>query len=91
MKSFSETTKREIEVAFSKHSQPIWFRIVKYIVLGVLVYSLWGNDILWIVLVVLLLLSLCLHFWYRFKTRGWTQSYRGWKFHSKMGQKKEQE
>lgn len=80
---FSEIIKREIEVAFSKHSQPVWFRIVKYIVLTVLIYFLWGTDTLWTVLLVLLILSLCLHFWYRYKTKGWTQSYGMWKYPKK--------
>ena len=78
--SLSETIKREIEVAFSKHSQPIWFRILKYLVLGTLVYFLWGTDTLWIVLFILFVLSLTLHFWYRYKTKGWTQSYGMWKY-----------
>jgi len=30
--------KRELEVAFSKDAQPIWFRIVKYILIGTMVY-----------------------------------------------------
>jgi hypothetical protein len=35
---FSKALQREFEVAFSKHAQPIWFRIVKYIVIGLFVY-----------------------------------------------------
>lgn len=80
---FSEIIKREIEIAFSKHSQPVWFRVTKYILLSILIYFLWGTDTLWIVLLVLLILSLCLHFWYRYKTKGWTQSYGMWKYHKK--------
>ena len=30
--------KRELEVAFSKHSQPAWFRVLKYIVIGSALY-----------------------------------------------------
>jgi hypothetical protein len=80
---FNEIIKREVEVALSKHSQPIWFRVTKYIVLGALVYLLWGTGWLWITLLVLLVLSLSLHFWYRHKTKGWTQSYGMWKYHRK--------
>lgn len=72
-----------MEVAFSRQSQPLWFRVLKYVVLGLLVYTLWGTDTLWIILPVLAVLSLSLHFWYRYKTKAWTQSYGGWKFHSK--------
>lgn len=79
--------KREIEVALSKYSQPIWFRIVKYILLAVLVYALWGTNHFWIVLAILLLVSLSLHFWYRYKTKGWTQDYGMWQYHSKQNKK----
>ncbi|MCD6019937.1 MAG: hypothetical protein K0S53_3058 [Bacteroidetes bacterium] len=78
--SFYKVLKREAEVAFSKHSQPVWFRVLKYLVLGCLVYFLWGTNLLWIVSAVLLVLSLSLHFWYRYKTKGWTQSYGLWKY-----------
>jgi len=42
--------KRELEVAFSKDAQPIWFRIVKYILIGTMVYFLWGTQLLWNIL-----------------------------------------
>ena len=35
---FNKTIKREIEVAFSKRSQPVWFRVLKYIALTFIVY-----------------------------------------------------
>lgn len=76
----SPVIKRELEVAFSKHSQPVWFRIFKYIVLATVVYALWGTGTLWIVLAVLLVFSLSLHFWYRHKTKAWTRSYGMWKY-----------
>jgi len=77
--AFTETIKREIEVAFSKNAQPVWFRILKYIVLGGLLYFFWGSKLLWIILLILFVFALALHFWYRYKTRGWTQSYGLWK------------
>lgn len=73
--SFRNALKREIEVAFSKHSQPIWFKILKYFLLGCLLYFLWGSKWLWIILLVLFPVSMLLHFWYRYKTQGWTKSY----------------
>jgi hypothetical protein len=76
----NKTLKRELEVALSKKSQPVWFRILKYILLGLLVYFLWGTTLLWIALAVLLVLSLTLHFWYRYKTKAWTQNYGMWKY-----------
>jgi hypothetical protein len=38
--SLSKTLKREPEVAFSKHAQPLWVRVLKYLVLGALIYFL---------------------------------------------------
>jgi hypothetical protein len=72
--------KRELEVAFSKHSQPAWFRILKYIVIGSALYFFWGSTLLWIILSIFLAFSICLHFWYRYKTQGWTKSYGLWKY-----------
>ena len=75
--------KRELEVAFSKDSQPVWFRIAKYILLISLFYFLWGSRWLWIIFGTLLVASLSLHFLYRYKTKGWTQSYGMWKYDGK--------
>jgi hypothetical protein len=77
----NKTIKRELQVAFSKHSQPVWFRVVKYIVLAALLYAFWGSLMLLIIILVLLVFSLSLHFWYRYKTAGWTKSYGLWKYH----------
>ena len=77
--SFSKILKRELEVAFSKQSQPVWFRILKYILLGFVVYFFWGSQTLWIILIILFVLAMIMHFWYRYKTQGWTKSYGMWK------------
>jgi uncharacterized membrane protein len=77
---FSRALHREFEVAFSKHAQPVWFRVVKYIVIGVFVYFFWNRAWFWPVVLVFLGLSLALHFWYRYKTAGWRKSYGGWDF-----------
>jgi len=74
----NKTIKREIEVAFSKHSQPICFRILKYILLGCALYFFWGSKWLWISLSILFVFAICLHFWYRYKTAGWTKTYGMW-------------
>lgn len=42
--SFQKAFNRELEVAFSKHSQTVWLRIVKYIVLGCVVWLFLGNQ-----------------------------------------------
>jgi hypothetical protein len=77
--SLPKSVQRELEVAFSKDAQPVWFRIVKYILLGLLFYFLWGTKLLWIILLTLLTLGTPLHFWFRHKTKGWTKSYGMWK------------
>jgi hypothetical protein len=82
---FQKALNRELEVAFSKHSQPVWFRIVKYLVLGCIIYFFWGSNLLWIILAVLLVPALLLHFWYRYKTNGWRKSYGMWKHESDRG------
>lgn len=74
-----KTIKRELEVAFSKHSQPVWFRILKYILLGGIIFFFWGTRLLWIILLIMFAFALLLHFWYRYKTHGWTKSYGLWK------------
>jgi fatty acid desaturase len=78
--SFRKIAKRELEVAFSKQSQPVWFRILKYIVLGLVLYFFWGSRTLWIILIILFVVAMVMHFWYRYKTRGWTKSYGMWKY-----------
>ncbi|MES2618213.1 MAG: hypothetical protein V4613_10050 [Bacteroidota bacterium] len=76
----NKTIKRELEVAFSKKSQSVKFRVIKYIALAILVYFFWGNKWFWPVTGVLVVLSLTLHFWYRYKTKGWTKSFGGWHY-----------
>ncbi len=78
--SFKKTIKREIEVAFSKHAQPAWFRIVKYAVLVTTFYFFWREKAFWIGLAIVFVFGLMLHLWYRYKTHGWTKSYRLWKY-----------
>jgi len=77
--TFSKVFKRELEVAFSKHSQPVWFRVLKYIVIGCILYFFWGRNWLLTLFLVLFAFSLMLHFWYRYKTQGWTKTYGLWK------------
>jgi len=73
--------RRELEVAFSTKSQSVTFRIIKYILVVVLIYLLWGTGWLWIVFGIIFALSLMLHFLYRYKTDGWRKDYGMWKHH----------
>ena len=72
--------KRELEVAFAKDAQPVWMRIVKYILLAGLIYFLWGTKWLWPILSFLFVTSIAVHLWYRYQTNGWTKDYGAWKF-----------
>jgi len=71
--------KRELEVAFSRHSQPIWFRVLKYILLAAVLFLFWGSPLLWVILLSLFVVAMFLHFWYRYKTKAWTRDYGMWK------------
>jgi hypothetical protein len=88
--SFKKIIRRELEVAFSKKAQRPVFRILKYMVIGVVVYFFWDRDTLWWILGIALVLSLTVHFYTRYKTRGWTQSWGLWKYEkSKFDSEKE--
>lgn len=76
----NKTIKRELEVAFSKKSQSIRFRILKYSILSILIYCFWGNEWFWYGVGLAIVLAFILHFWYRYKTKGWTKSFGGWKY-----------
>jgi hypothetical protein len=77
--SLKSIIKRELEVAFAKETQPIWFRILKYVFLICVIYLLWATISLLITLAALFAGALLLHFWIRHKTHGWTKSYGLWK------------
>jgi hypothetical protein len=72
--------RRELEVAFSGTAQSARVRILKYLVLGLLMWFFWRYTIFWIILSAALALSLLVHFWYRYKTAAWTRSYGGWDY-----------
>jgi hypothetical protein len=77
--SIAETWRREKRVALSRKAQPVWFRVVKWIVfLGVGVL-LWRTPYFWVVVFGAMVLGVGLHLFWRWKTRGWTRSWGGWK------------
>jgi hypothetical protein len=83
-----KTIKRELEIAFSKDAQPVWFRIAKYILLIAMIYFLWGTQLLWNILLCMFAVGTVLHFWFRYKTHGWTKSYGMWKHESDREKRK---
>ena len=69
---------REARVALSRKAQPVWFRVVKWIVMLVVGYKLWGTPSFWPVALGSFAFALTLHFIWRWKTKGWTQPWGGW-------------
>ena len=78
--ALSKQIRRELEVAFSRHAQPPWFRVSKYILIIVLFYFFWGQAVFWIILLIMFGIGVILHIWYRHKTEGWTKSYGMWDY-----------
>ena len=77
---FKKVIKREVKIAFSKKVQSIWVRILKYILLLLLIYFFRNIRLFWIIFFTTLILALIVHFWARYKTKGWTKSYGLWKY-----------
>jgi hypothetical protein len=87
--SIRNKIKREFEVAFAKNAQPAWKRILKYLILGFIIYLFWGKGVLAYILIPLFIIALAIHFWYRFKTNAWTKSFGGWKLDKEPTQAEE--
>ena len=83
--TWKETIAREFKVAFSLGSQPISFRIFKWIFIIALSYFLDDYVAWWIVLSIMMGFGLLLHFYIRKKTNGWTKSYGAWKYEKVFG------
>jgi hypothetical protein len=76
-----ETIKRELRVAFSRRAQPVWFRVTKWLVILSVSAALLRAGYLrqWLQgLTVAMLASLGAHFFWRWKTHGWTRAWGGW-------------
>jgi hypothetical protein len=64
---------------FSKDTQPLWFRIAKWTVFIGLAYILHGTQWLWGWVIGIPIAGLAMHSVFRWKTKGWTRSWGGWK------------
>ena len=69
---------RELRVAFSRRSQPIWFRIAKWVIAISISVFLWRTPYFWWWILGALGAGLTVHFIWRWKTKGWTQPWGGW-------------
>ena len=78
MNPFNVALRREMRVAFSRHAQPSWFRIVKWtaILFGIVWFH--NQHWFWWTLAGLVVAGTLLHFFYRRKTRTWTRAWGGW-------------
>lgn len=76
--SGNDVLKREVRVALSRRAQPVWFRVLKWVILlGVSVW-LWRTPYFWLWILGSLVLGVSVHLIWRWKTKGWTQPWGGW-------------
>lgn len=78
MRRLITALKRDIAVAFSPGGQPVWFRIVKWIVFIAVAVRFHRARYFWPCLGWIFVAGTVLHFFYRWKTRGWTEPWGGW-------------
>jgi hypothetical protein len=77
--SVKNSVRRELRVAFSRKAQPVWFRVVKWLLFIGISVLLWSTPYFWWWILGMLGLSLSVHLIWRWKTKGWTRPWRGWK------------
>ena len=73
-----DMVRRESKVAFSRETQPVWFRIAKWVIFMAVSKGLRGNRWFRVWTIGVVLAGLTLHSIYRWKTRGWTEPWGGW-------------
>jgi hypothetical protein len=79
MSTLTHTVRREFRVAFSLKAQPLWFRVIKWIVFLAFAARYHGASWFWPLLGACFVTGLAVHFLYRWKTRAWTRCWGGWK------------
>jgi hypothetical protein len=73
-----DMVRRELKVAFSRETQPVWFRIAKWVIFMAVSKRLRGTRWFRVWTFGLVLTGSTLHTIYRWKTRGWTEPWGGW-------------
>jgi len=76
--SIRKTFRREMRVAFSRHAQPLWFRVLKWMIVAGFIAFFWRQQYFWLWIVGALGLALTVHFIWRWKTKAWTHPWGGW-------------
>jgi hypothetical protein len=78
MNTMNVTIRREFRVAFSRHAQLVWLRIVKWtcILTGVSLFH--DRRWFWWIVAGLAVFAMALHLVYRWKTKVWTRAWGGW-------------
>jgi hypothetical protein len=78
MNKFTALVRREMRVARSLKAQPVWFRALKWCVVLPFMYWLWHTRWFWPVTVCMVPVGLGFHFFFRWKTAGWTRPWGLW-------------
>lgn len=73
-----KTLHRELSVAFSLKTQPLWMRALKWTVPIGVTLLLRDTRFFWWWILGLPALGVALHLFYRWKTAGWTRPWGGW-------------
>ena len=76
--SLGRTLQREARVALSRTAQSLRFRIVKWILTVAAIAWLWPSPYFWWIAGGAPSVSIGLHLFWRYKTKGWTQPWFGW-------------
>jgi hypothetical protein len=76
--SVGSVVRGEMRVALSKHAQPVWFRVLKWIVILAISALLWRSSYFWWWILGGLAAGVTIHSIWRWKTRGWTRPWGGW-------------
>ena len=76
--SIRETIALELRVALSRTAQPVWFRVVKWMLIVSAAFYFWRAPQFWWSVTGLFGLAVGLHLLWRTKTRRWTQPWGGW-------------
>jgi len=67
-----------MRVALSRRAQPVWFRVLKWVIAVGVSVLLWRGAYFWFWILGALVVGLTVHLFWRWKTKGWTQPWGGW-------------